>query len=162
MGITESFSQILLYENTKRQMVNNFQNDLGNLEQLASLDFLDLCLLVETGTRKTHTAKFIPKLSPRASHPFASLIVRNFRLLLSSPNCSVTRRSMHRCSHSKKSKFEAAGGRILFLDEIGELDLGLQAKLLKVAEEKCVTRVGRNRTRAARVSVSVTRVCPRN
>ncbi len=107
-------------------MFNHFQNDLGNLEQLASLDFLDLCLLVETGTGKTHTARLFTNLA-RAHHArWSSLIVPNFRVLLSSRPCSVTKGGIHRHSHSKKSKFEAAGGRTLFLDEIGDLDLSLQ------------------------------------
>jgi len=53
----------------------------------------------------------------------------------------------------KKGKFEAATGGILFLDEIGELDTTLHAKLLKVVEEKCVTRLGGSRPRPVDVRI---------
>ena len=46
-----------------------------------------------------------------------------------------------------------ATGVTLFLDEVGELETTLQAKLLKVVEEKCVTRVGGNRPRPVDVRV---------
>jgi len=51
----------------------NISNIAGNLEELASLDFLDLCLLGETGTGKTHTANLIHDLSPRLGHPMVSI-----------------------------------------------------------------------------------------
>jgi len=54
---------------------------------------------------------------------------------------------------SKEGKFEAAAGGALFLDEIGELATTLLARLLKVVEEKCVTRVGGNRSRPVDVRI---------
>ena len=54
---------------------------------------------------------------------------------------------------SKAGKFEAAEGGTLFLDEIGELPTKLQAKFLKVVEEKCVTRVGGLRERKVDVRI---------
>ena len=43
-------------------------------------------------------------------------------------------------------KFEEADGGTIFLDEIGEMDMGLQSKLLRVLQEKEVTRIGSNKT----------------
>lgn len=45
----------------------------GNLPLLAGYDFIDLCLLGETGTSKTHTARLIHDLSPRAKKPFIAV-----------------------------------------------------------------------------------------
>lgn len=53
----------------------------------------------------------------------------------------------------KEGKFEAATEGTLFLDDIGELTENLQAKLLKVVEEKTVTRVGGNRPRQADIRI---------
>ena len=48
-------------------------NENNNLTLLARYDFLDLCLLGETGTGKSHTAKLIHGLSPRANKPFVAV-----------------------------------------------------------------------------------------
>lgn len=54
-------------------MKKNISNIAGKLEELASLDFLDLCPLGETGTGKTHTGKLIHDLSPRSGRPMESV-----------------------------------------------------------------------------------------
>ena len=54
-------------------MKKNISNIAGNLEELASLDFLDLCPLGETGAGKTHTGKLIHDLSPRSGRPMVSV-----------------------------------------------------------------------------------------
>lgn len=54
-------------------MKKNISNIAGNLEELASLDFLDLSPLGETGTGKTHTGKLIHDLSPRSGRPMVSV-----------------------------------------------------------------------------------------
>ncbi|MGD9628521.1 MAG: sigma 54-interacting transcriptional regulator [Pyrinomonadaceae bacterium] len=51
-------------------MLYTLQTDNVNINYLARLDFRDLCLLGETGTGKTHTAKLIHDLSPRSRGPF--------------------------------------------------------------------------------------------
>ena len=53
----------------------------------------------------------------------------------------------------KRRQVKGGAGGTLFLDEVGELETTLQAKLLKVVEEKCVTRVGGNRPRPVDVRV---------
>jgi DNA-binding NtrC family response regulator len=53
-------------------MLQTLSNN-GNLALLADYDFLDLCLLGETGTGKTHTARLIHDLSPRAKKPFVAV-----------------------------------------------------------------------------------------
>lgn len=53
----------------------------------------------------------------------------------------------------KRRQVKGGAGGTLFLDEVGELETTLRAKLLKVVEEKCVTRVGGNRPRPVDVRV---------
>jgi len=58
-------------------MLYTLKTNNVNINYLARLDFLDLCLLGETGTGKTRTAKLIHNLSPRKSSPFIAPIVRD-------------------------------------------------------------------------------------
>jgi len=135
-------------------MLYTFQSDHVNVEQLARFDFLDLCLLGETGTGKTHTAKAIHELSPRAKHPFISVNCAELAgSIIESELFGHEKGAFTGASTSKVGKFEAAGGGTLFLDEIGELDSGTQAKLLKVVEEKTITKVGGNRPRCIDVRI---------
>jgi len=127
-------------------------NETNNLTLLARYDFLDLCLLGETGTGKSHTAKLIHDLSPRAKMPFIAVNCAELTpSIIESELFGYEKGAFTGAITSKEGKFEAAAGGTLFLDEIGELSPSLQAKLLKVVEEKCITRVGGNRSRAVDV-----------
>jgi transcriptional regulator with GAF, ATPase, and Fis domain len=113
---------------------------------LAGFDFLDLCLLGETGTGKTHTARLIHRLSPRANKSFISVNCAELTpSIIESELFGYEKGAFTGAIATKIGKFESANGGTLFLDEIGELPENLQAKLLKVVEEKSVTRVGGNR-----------------
>lgn len=123
-------------------------NDIGSLTLLARYDFLDLCLLGETGTGKTHTARLIHDMSPRADKPFVAVNCAELTpSIIEAELFGYEKGAFTGAATSKEGKFEAAAGGTLFLDEIGELTVNLQAKLLKVVEEKNVTRVGGIRSR---------------
>lgn len=127
-------------------MQNNFLETIENIEVLARFDFLDLCLLGETGTGKTHTARRIHELSPRAKMPFVAVNCAELTpSIIEAELFGYEKGAFTGAVSSKPGKFEAASGGTLFLDEIGELPSNLQAKLLKVVEEKCITRVGGTR-----------------
>ena len=132
----------------------NSHNDTGNLALLARYDFLDLCLLGETGTGKTHTARLIHDLSPRAKKPFVAVNCAELTpSIIEAELFGYEKGAFTGAASSKEGKFEAAAGGTLFLDEIGELTVNLQAKLLKIVEEKNVTRVGGNRSRPVDVRI---------
>lgn len=134
-------------------MLNTFE-DTGKLELLARYDFLDLCLLGETGTGKTHTAKLIHDLSPRAKRPFVAVNCAELTpSIIEAELFGYEKGAFTGAVSSREGKFEAAVGGTLFLDEIGELTVNLQAKLLKIVEEKNVTRVGGNRSRPVDVRI---------
>ena len=97
----------------------------------------------ETGTGKELIAKLIHLLSQRKEKPFIGVncaaIPEN---LFESELFGHEKGSFTGASSSRKGRFELAMGGSLFLDEVGELPLNLQAKLLRSLEEKKINRVG--------------------
>lgn len=129
-------------------------SDTGKLQNLARFDFLDVCLLGETGTGKTHMARLIHELSPRSKEPFIAVNCAELSpSIIEAELFGYEKGAFTGAFTSKTGKFEAAAGGTLFLDEIGELPPNIQAKLLKVTEEKCITRVGGNRPRPVDVRI---------
>lgn len=117
----------------------------GRLELAARVASSDASILVlgETGTGKEGIARYIHNVSPRAKGPFTAV------------NCAALPETMleailfgHRkgsftgASHEGEGLFRAAGGGTLLLDEISEIPLPLQAKLLRALQEKEVLPVG--------------------
>jgi DNA-binding NtrC family response regulator len=97
----------------------------------------------ETGTGKGLVARHIHDLSPRRGEPFVELNCAGLqRDLTESELFGHERGAFTGASERKIGLFEAADGGSLFLDEIGEMDLGVQAKLLKVIEQRRFRRVG--------------------
>lgn len=101
----------------------------------------------ESGTGKEVLARYIHQQSPRANEPFVAI------------NCAAIPENMLEAilfGHEKGAftgavaaspgKFEQANGGTILLDEISEMDLGLQSKLLRVLQEREVERVGGRKT----------------
>lgn len=129
-------------------------NETQRIQNLARFDFLDVCLLGETGTGKTHTARLIHELSPRKEKPFVAVNCAELSpTIIESELFGYEKGAFTGAVSTKTGKFEAATGGTLFLDEIGELPIEIQAKLLKVVEEKTITRVGGNRPRQIDVRI---------
>ena len=123
-------------------MLNNF-TETGSLELFARYDFLDVCLLGETGTGKTRLAQLIHDSGPRKDKPFVAFnCVELAPALIESELFGYEKGAFTGALQAKTGKFEAADGGTIFLDEIGELASEMQAKLLKIVEEKRVVRVG--------------------
>ncbi|HMG94296.1 MAG TPA: sigma-54 dependent transcriptional regulator [Chryseolinea sp.] len=99
----------------------------------------------ETGTGKELVAKAIHYNSKRKSKPFVAVNIAAIpRELIESELFGHEKGSFTGAVTRRIGKFEEAEGGSIFLDEIGEMDLSLQAKLLRVLQEREVTRIGGN------------------
>ncbi|MDX5346008.1 MAG: sigma-54 dependent transcriptional regulator, partial [Hymenobacteraceae bacterium] len=99
----------------------------------------------ETGTGKELVAKAIHYNSDRRKKPYVAVNVAAIpKELIESELFGHEKGSFTGAVSRRIGKFEEANKGTIFLDEIGELDINLQAKLLRVLQEKEVTRVGGN------------------
>ncbi len=100
-------------------------------------------LLGESGTGKERFARMQHLASDRAEGPFVSINCAAIPAsLIESELFGHEKGAFTGANSMKRGKIELASGGTLFLDEIGDLDLDLQAKLLKVLEHKVIQRVG--------------------
>jgi len=111
-------------------------------------------LLGESGTGKTLIARVIHELSGRKGHPFMKVNCASIpENLLESELFGYERGAFTGAVGSKPGRFEDAHEGTIFLDEIGELPLGIQAKLLRVLQDREFERLGSNTTRKVDVRV---------
>jgi len=115
------------------------------VDKLAPLP-LPVIIRGETGTGKEVFARFIHKQSPRADKPFIAVNCGAIpEHLMESLLFGHAKGSFTGAIENRKGFFEEADGGTIFLDEIGELPMNMQVKLLRVLQEKHITRVGDNR-----------------
>ena len=137
---------------------NVFLRTIEQLEQAAHSD-APVLLIGETGTGKELAARFIHRYSQRSKHPFIAL------------DCTVVTESLFESevfghekgaftgsAGAKEGLFEVADRGTLFIDEIGEATLNMQAKLLRVLELGEFRRVGGNKILEANARI----VCATN
>ncbi len=99
----------------------------------------------ETGTGKELVAKAIHYNSKRKNKPFVAVNIAAIpRELIESELFGHEKGAFTGAATRRIGKFEEAEGGTIFLDEIGEMDLSLQAKMLRVLQEREVTRIGGN------------------
>jgi len=114
----------------------------------------------ESGSGKELVARELHRLGPNPKGPFVALNSAALpESLVESELFGHERGAFTGANALRKGAFESATGGTLFLDEIGELPLAAQAKLLRVIEQRQVTRIGGNRTIAvdARVVAATNR-----
>lgn len=115
---------------------------MAQLERVAASE-TRICILGETGTGKELVARTLHEKSQRSSGPFITLNCAAVPAeLIESELFGHEKGSFTGAASRHLGKFEQANGGTIFLDEIGDMPLGMQAKLLRVLEEGEVERVG--------------------
>jgi DNA-binding NtrC family response regulator len=112
------------------------------ITQVAQLD-CNVLILGETGTGKELVARTIHELSPRASQRFVAFNCGAFtEELIASELFGYEKGAFTGATQTRKGLLELASGGTVFFDEVGELSLSMQVKLLRVLQERVVMRVG--------------------
>jgi two-component system, NtrC family, nitrogen regulation response regulator NtrX len=133
---------------------------MAQLERVAASESR-VCIFGETGTGKELVARTIHERSPRAGAPFVTLNCAAVPAeLIESELFGHEKGSFTGATGRHIGKFEQADQGTIFLDEIGDMPLNMQAKLLRVLEECEVERVGGDK--AVRVNVRVLVATHRN
>jgi transcriptional regulator with PAS, ATPase and Fis domain len=133
----------------KHDMVGSSSRICEVFEFIRRVAATDSTVLIEgeSGTGKELVARAIHRNSERAERPFVAINCAAItESLLESELFGHEKGAFTGAASQKKGKVELAEGGTLFLDEISELALGLQAKLLRVLQEREFERVGGTRT----------------
>jgi len=116
-----------------------------NMMEKATKTNITVSIHGETGTGKELVAKAIHYNGPKKNLPYVAVNVAAIpRELIESELFGHEKGAFTGAMSRRLGRFEEAGKGTIFLDEIGELDISLQAKLLRVLQEKEITRVGGN------------------
>lgn len=142
---------------------NSFQGIIGRSESMRKLFSLvkqvsnstaNILIQGATGTGKEVIAKAIHSLSSRNEKPFVAINCSAIpETLLESELFGHAKGSFTGAVQNKKGLFEEAHGGTLFLDEIGDLPASLQAKLLRVIQERSVRPVGETTSRSIDIRI---------
>ncbi len=124
----------------------SFKKVINSLKKFA---YTDSTILItgKTGTGKSFLSGSIHYNSPRRHKPFIKINCANIpESLLESELFGHEKGAFTGAEKQRIGRFEQANGGTIFLDEIGEISLEIQTKLLRVLEEKSFERVGGNKT----------------
>lgn len=137
---------------------DSMQQVLHTAERVAATD-ANVLVLGENGTGKTQLARHIHQHSKRADKPFVTVDLGALsESLFESELFGHVKGAFTDAKEDRAGRFEEAKGGTIFLDEIGNLTLSLQAKLLTVIQERRVTRVGSNKP----IPLDVRLICATN
>jgi len=116
--------------------------------------FTTVLITGESGTGKGLVAQAIHRMSPRAPKPFVAFSVCSFPdSLIEDELFGHEKGAFTGAGQVRRGRFEEANGGTIFIDEIGDLALPLQAKLLRALQERTVERLGSNVPRPLDVRV---------
>lgn len=133
------------YQNTIVGNSPATQSFFGLIEK-ATRTNISVTITGETGTGKELVAKAIHYNSPRSAKPFVAVNMAAIpKELAESELFGHEKGSFTGANYRRIGKFEEAHGGTLFLDEITEMDISVQAKLLRALQEKEFVRVGSNK-----------------
>lgn len=142
---------------------NRVEGLLGNSKSMVRIHevihkvagvFTTVLITGESGTGKEVVANAVHRLSLRANKPFVAFSVCSFPdSLIDDELFGHERGAFTGASQSRRGRFEEAHGGTIFIDEIGDLALPLQAKLLRVLQKRTVERLGSNVPRPVDVRV---------
>ena len=123
----------------------SMQNLVDRLRRIAPTD-AGVLITGETGTGKDVVAQAIHQNSPRKNKPFVAINTAAIaEHLIESELFGHTKGAFTDAISDRVGKFEYANGGTLFLDEVGDMPMPTQIKLLRVLEERKITRVGDNK-----------------
>jgi DNA-binding NtrC family response regulator len=122
-------------------------NEVLKLVQKVAPSDTSVMLIGESGTGKELFARAIHQLSPRKDKPFVAINSAAIPNELLENELFGSEKGAFTSSHARHiGKFEIAEGGTIFLDEIGDLHIALQAKILRVLQEKQIERLGGTQT----------------
>jgi len=170
IGGAETFRDLSEVEHLKLELTSRYR--VGNLVSRSPkmrkiFDILPtisnspstVLILGETGTGKELLARTIHELSPRKDGPFVAVNCSALpETLLEAEFFGFKKGAFTGAVKDRKGKLEAADKGTLFLDEIGDMPLSIQAKLLRVIQERCFEPIGSNKT----ISVDIRIICATN
>ena len=138
----------------KPEMVDPAMQNVLELAYKTAASNASVILLGESGTGKSVLARDIHRRSLRASRPFTTVSCPSLsRELLESDLFGHAKGAFTGAVSETQGKVAAASGGTLYLDEIGEMPLDIQPKLLRLLQEREYERVGETQTRRADVRV---------
>jgi two-component system nitrogen regulation response regulator NtrX len=148
-GLVRQLASLSAQLETRHEMIGNtpIMGQLySNVERVAPTK-ANVLIMGPSGTGKELVSRAIHRLSTRADKPFVKVNCAAFpRELIESQLFGHEKGAFTGADKSKRGLFEQAHGATLFLDEIGDMDLAAQAKVLRVLQSGEVNRVGSEHT----------------
>lgn len=145
----ESLKDLVIDRNKYDSIMGNSSAVMRVLRLIQKVEKSNIMVLVtgQSGTGKELVAKAIHYNSPRGRKPFVTVNMGAIPPdLIESELFGHEKGAFTDARERRIGKFEEANEGTIFLDEIGEMDLMLQTKLLRVLQEKEVTRIGSNKS----------------
>ena len=141
--------QILKNQLKEKFKIDSFISNSAKMEEVLSVAVraadskATILITGESGTGKEVLAKSIHYVSPRKEKPFIAVNIPALpETLLESELFGHEKGAFTGADKAKKGRFELADGGTIFLDEIGDIPINLQVKLLRVLQEHQIERVG--------------------